>query len=125
MSHYKGFIEVASCLASLRHQVGAMSDHLSALQEEFPALNSACGDFTKEAKQHLAKRAQNKQLQSECSAYTNRWMPVFSLQSRKTHNTHALYQSYRQENDLIDICRIGSIAYLMQASSRDSKNEFC
>lgn len=62
--HYKGFIEVASCLASLRQQVSAMCDHLSVLQGEFPALNDACEGFTKEAKQHLAKRMQNKQLQS-------------------------------------------------------------
>lgn len=65
VKHYKGFIEVASCLASLRQQVEAMSSHLAVLQDDFPALNEACESFTAEAKQHLAKRTQNKQLQSE------------------------------------------------------------
>ena len=65
MKHYKGFIEVASCLASLRREVAAMSSHLAVLQDDFPALSEACESFTAEAKQHLARRTQNKQLQSK------------------------------------------------------------
>ena len=65
VQHYKGFIEVASCLASLRQEVAAMSSHLAVLQDDFPALSEACESFTAEAKQHLLRRSQNKQLQSE------------------------------------------------------------
>lgn len=42
-----------------------MSNHLHALQEDLPALNDACDEFTKEAKQQLTKRIQNKQLISK------------------------------------------------------------
>ena len=65
VTHYKGFIEVASCLKSLRQEVASMSNHLAELQDDFPALNDACDSFTKEAKQQLAKRAENKSLQSK------------------------------------------------------------
>lgn len=65
VAHYKGFIEVASCLRALRAEVAAVSEHVAALQLEVPALGEACAGFTAYSKEHATKRSRNKQLLSE------------------------------------------------------------
>ena len=97
MKHYKGFIEVASCLASLRQEVAAMSSHLAVLQDDFPALSEACESFTAEAKQHLARRTQNKQLQSEL-------LPSLDPLQFKKINNHAL-QCFKRQVDMTPVGR--------------------
>lgn len=65
--HYKGFIEVASCLRGLKEEVAAVGEHLDALQSHLPALSEACAAFSDSARQNLTRRAQNKRLLSKPS----------------------------------------------------------
>ena len=65
VQHYRAFIDVASCLRTLREEVSGIDQHLDSLQDDLPALNTACDGFTKGASEAIAKRAQNKQLHSE------------------------------------------------------------
>lgn len=65
VAHYKGFIEVASCLRELKSEVAAIGEHLDALQQDLPALSDACTGFSARSKEHTARRIQNKQLLSQ------------------------------------------------------------
>ena len=65
MTHYQGFIEVASCLRELKTEVAAVGEHLGALQQDLPALSDACTSFSSLSKELAAKRSQNKQLLSK------------------------------------------------------------
>ena len=64
IQHYRGFIEVASCLRTLKTEVSAIGEHLDALTDDLTVLNEACHSFSTGAREHQAKRAQNQQLLS-------------------------------------------------------------
>ena len=64
IQHYRGFIEVASCLRTLKTEVSAIGEHLDALTDDLTVLDEACHSFSTGAREHLAKKAQNQQLLS-------------------------------------------------------------
>ncbi|KAK9811427.1 hypothetical protein WJX72_003806 [[Myrmecia] bisecta] len=67
VTHYRAFINTASCLKVIRDDMQGVAQHVDSLLEDMPSLSSVCDQFSQGASTFMAKRTQNKQLQSNHS----------------------------------------------------------
>jgi predicted RNase H-like nuclease (RuvC/YqgF family) len=65
VGHYRSFIDTTQCLADLKEQLQAATEHLDALGSDLPKLQGACDRFRHDAAAIATKRADNRQLYSE------------------------------------------------------------